>query len=359
MTKHFERKISTRNQLLGTVIGLVLAAVVFLPVDMYLGYRRLMAQINATEIKDVFIPDMKLGWVPKPRSIGINRSPGNFDVRYHIDENGFKTVPFKGRAAMRIFFFGDSYTFGHGVTNSDTFANIIAADYVTPQVQVINTGATGYGLIQMYGRFLEIADRLKKNDIVVFAPISSNLRRNLDDFVFVGQFIFLKKQLNVTHFPQYVDGSLKPVKLDTLLNRFKTLLFYARFSGRISIRLYRMLLKTDRMDEARAMLNTARTLTQKKGAHFVLIFLPSSTECLKGRYDVDLSGFDYIDPRHYFPTRASGLKNITFPRDPHWNPKGHALVARAMVDILVTQKKLAVKYLSDSHIKISGNDSGK
>lgn len=354
MTHHPAKPFCTKSHILGTVMGVVLAGVVFLPIDMYLGYRSLMAQLDSTEIKNVFIPDKQLGWKPKPDSIGLNRSPGNFDVRYHIDKNGFKTVPFKDSAKIRIFIFGDSYTFGHGVKNGDTYANIMAADYLKPTVKIVNCGVTGYGLTQMYGRLLEVADRIKPGDIVLFAPISSNLRRNWDDFVFVGQFIFFKKQLNVSYFPWFSKGKLEAVPLDAISNRLKTLLFYARFSGRLFQHLHRLVFAADPIPEAKAIIGAARAITRQKGARFVLIFLPSSTECIKKRYDLDISGFDYIDVRDRFPDTIEGIRKITFPSDPHWNPKGHALVAEIIINTLAANKILPPQYLRNlSRVKAS------
>lgn len=331
----------------GTIV--LLAGTAFLSLDVYLGYHRLLTQIEATTIRDTFIPDDRLGWRPKPGSVGYNLSPGNFEVNYRIDSQGFKAVPFRARPELRIYFFGDSYTFGHGVGNDDTFPNIIADKHLKPKVEVINAGVTGYGLIQMLLRLYELEDQLNPGDIIVFSPTSWNLRRNLEEFAFVGQFIFMKRQLSVSYFPYITGGEIKSAPLDTPVNRLKTLLFYARFTGKISHRLYRVITRPDSLAQAKEIINSARELAAGKGTRFMLTFLPTYEECLRGRYGVDVSSLDYFDLLPHFPSRKEELDRIVFPGDSHWNSRGHAQAAKAIVSALREERLLEKRYVLENN----------
>jgi hypothetical protein len=50
-----------------------------------------------------------------------------YDVSYSIDTEGMRTTPAgKGSGAAPVFFFGDSFTFGEGVSNGQTLAAAFA-----------------------------------------------------------------------------------------------------------------------------------------------------------------------------------------------------------------------------------------
>src|SRR5262249_8155860 len=66
-----------------------------------------------------------------------------FDVRYSIDKNGLRVAPDSlkqnGPIAM---FFGDSFTFGEGVSNDETLPNAFS---ILSGMRVLNFGQIGYG----------------------------------------------------------------------------------------------------------------------------------------------------------------------------------------------------------------------
>jgi hypothetical protein len=97
----------------------------------------------------------------------------------------------------------------------------------------------------------------------------------------------------------------------------------------------------------------------KTGARFALVIVPryhhwSTRECpqdwQRGAYGVDepfqFEYFRFFDERRassLFPIvdllpafKATSEFPLVFPHDPHWNPAGHAFVARTMADALVT-----------------------
>jgi hypothetical protein len=314
----------------------------FLGVDMGLGYLELIRPSDEI-IENVHIPDDQLGWRPKPNSAGRHRSEG-FDVTYVLDEHGFKAVEQSGRPELRLFFFGDSYTFGHGVTNEDTFPNIIAAKYVTPPVHVYNTAVMGHGIVQMYQRFLLTLDQIQPGDLVIFTPLARDLERNLEDFMFPSQFVFNQGFLKVDRYPYYDGGQIKTAELRSPLNKFKTLLFNARFTGPNFYLLYRLLARPDTTAEALAMLESARQLTEQKGAKFSLFFLPRRSEAEHRRYDADISAFAYHDLMAYFPAQNEAVAAIGLAHDSHWNRLGHELAAIAVVDTLSREQLIPAQY---------------
>jgi hypothetical protein len=291
-------------------------------------------------VADVHIPDPHLGWRLEAGSTGTHRTP-EFDVQYQIDERGFKAVPHEGTPTRSVYVFGDSYAFGHGVPNEESLTNIIQREHVTGDVHVYNVAVMGYGFVQMYGRFLELEQDIGPGDLVVLAPTSADIRRNMTDFMFPAQFIFRDKTIRVERYP-YLDaeGNIQTAELDTPYNRARALLFFSRFAGRPFHWLYERTIP-DTTEQALDIVARMRSRTESRGAQFVLVFLPTTGESLKQAYNVDISRFDYLDMMNAFPSDEAGIAEIVLGEvDTHWNRKGHEIAARAIVERLVAQGKL-------------------
>lgn len=321
----------------GIVLGLVSTALsfaIFVAVDVYLSAKATVNHRAAGEITDVHVPDPLLGWRPRPGASGTHREAGSFDVTYEIDAAGFKAVTHRGVPTARLFIFGDSYTFGHGVGNADTYANVIASDYLKHTVHVFNVGVMGYGIVQMYGRFLEIAPELKDGDIVVFAPTSQDLKRNLQDFVFPSKLIFGKRLEFGNRYPVYRDGQLDSVELATPARRFKAALFNGRWTKSVFRFAHSVVMSPATTAEAGDIFDLVRERCLERGAAFSLVFLPQIKERRRGRYEEDVSSFAAPDLMSYFPADPDALDALRFPTDSHWNAAGHAIAARGLVDVL-------------------------
>ena len=330
--------------------GLSLAA--FVVADIYLSYQAVRALDLSIAINNVHIPDDLLGWRLKPGAIGRHAEVGSFDVAYHIDRHGFKAIENYGQAVFRIYFFGDSYTFGHGVSNADTYPTIMAREYLQDTIHVFNAGVMGYGIEQMYGRFLEIEKQLQPDDLVVFAPTSQDIKRNLKDFTFPAKLIFSQHFVQASRYPYYqggqLSGQLSSVELATPWHTFKALLFNARWTKNIFRFVHRTVASPNTTQEAREMLRTVRRRTQQRGARFALFFLPQTKERRTGRYEEDVSSFDFYDVMDFFPADGEALKNIRFPTDTHWNRQGHEIAARAIVETLVENELLDQPHLNQT-----------
>lgn len=337
----------TIRHLIPLLLSIAFALVLFVSVDMYLGYRQLIQRNeddkNSIRIENVHVPDDKLGWKPKPGNTGLHQTE-KFDVHYILDENGYKAVNNTGTPDITIYFFGDSYTFGHGVKNDDTFANIIADNYLKDAVHVYNTGVMGYGITQMYQRFLNMQDKIEPGDIIIFTPLPEDINRNAKEFVVPAQYIFRDSLTNVEHYPYFDNGELSYITLDTLFNRFKALLFYAPFTGKNFQFIHQTLTRADTTADSVEMLNTIKSITEARGGQFILFFLPHPSELRQGRYDEDLSAFEYHDVMAFYPTDNEQVENITLPG--HWNRTGHQITASAIVDTLVEKHLIDAQYLN-------------
>ncbi|MBV8851281.1 MAG: SGNH/GDSL hydrolase family protein [Methylobacteriaceae bacterium] len=99
--------------------------------------------------KIVFAPNPIFGWIPgAPGAFHVKKVDGKtgsviFDVTNTIDEHlQRKTV--SSDSGATVAFFGDSFTFGEGIEDSDTLPQIFA-DLENRKLRVLNFGITGYG----------------------------------------------------------------------------------------------------------------------------------------------------------------------------------------------------------------------
>jgi hypothetical protein len=312
---------------------LAIAACLF-GVDLALGYRGLVAEEPGESIADVHVAHPRLGWTLRPGSVGRHRREGIFDVAYRIGGDGLRHVENRGPARSRLWIFGDSFAFGHGVADRETFASVLASRELPPGMHVANAGVMGYGIAQEVQRLVELQGRIAPGDLVLFAPLSTDLERSLDFFRYPSRHLFRASKGRVERFPDWRDGRLVAAALDTPWSRAKALLYHARYTGRGIERIHHLLVPPRAVEETHAMLAHAREIAEGRGARFLLLFLPHPEECLSGRYRVDVSSFEFPDLMGSFPRDREGVDAIRLPEDGHWNARGHALAAAAVARVL-------------------------
>jgi hypothetical protein len=319
-------------------VSTIVSITLFVGADIVLSKRVVKAQSHVRQIANVHVADDLLGWRPGANMRGSHEEDNSFSVEYEIDAAGFKAVANSGQPSTRIYIFGDSYTFGHGVENVDTYANIIADEYLAPNIHVHNVGVMGYGVVQIFGRFLELERQLKPGDIVIFAPTSQDLKRNLQDYVFPAKLIFGERTEFGSRYPRYHQGRLRSTELLTRWNTTKALLFNGRWTKKIFRFAHSAIVSPPTTREAAEMFDRAATLTSARGAKFLLVFLPQTKERLHNAYEEDVSIFDFEDLMAYFPQAAPELAALRFKTDSHWNRRGHEVAADALVSTLLKRR---------------------
>ncbi len=115
-----------------------------------------------------YVPELKLR-VPH-ESGGYLLQTNRLGFRSHHD-----FVPRRPASKRRVLLFGDSFTAGDGVSNSQRYSDVLEG--LRPDLEVYNFGLPGSGTDQQYLAWREFAQDLEADQVVMaFQP--ENLRRN-------------------------------------------------------------------------------------------------------------------------------------------------------------------------------------
>ena len=137
---------------------------------------------KASKDLSYLVYDAHLGWRIAPdrqSSNGLYRSGSN-GVRTEEAGDVLRVDPRKKRVAL----VGDSFTFGEEVVYRDTWAFQLQG-LLGDEYQVVNFGVPGYGIDQMYLRYLKDVQEWEP-DLVVFGFISNDLLRSTTVYSFLS-----------------------------------------------------------------------------------------------------------------------------------------------------------------------------
>jgi len=112
--------------------------------------------------------DAQLGWVPKPLQHGEHPLPHNATTRFSTNSLGLRgpEVPtVKPEGVQRIVVVGDSFVWGWGIDDGQTFPDQLGAG--RSDRQIINLGVIGYGLLQEMQYFQRMAAALAPDAVVL------------------------------------------------------------------------------------------------------------------------------------------------------------------------------------------------
>ncbi len=124
----------------------------------------------------IFEDDLVLGYRHKPNTVGTHVDL-DFSVKYTLDRNGSRVILEPSSSQGRIVFLGGSYTFGHGVEDSEGFPALLARDY-WPDWTVKNRAVAGYGTAHAYLILKQELERNATPDVIVYPFLNGHIIRN-------------------------------------------------------------------------------------------------------------------------------------------------------------------------------------
>lgn len=284
-------------------------------------------------------PDPRLGWSLVPNAQARRASAGNYDVVYRIDERGRKAIPQTKGARGTLHFFGDSFTFGVGVGNEESALNLLA-QRLAGKFNVRNYGVMGYGLDQMLLRLEDSLDEIDPGDVVVFAPLSWDLNRNLVFKTAVCE-TTLGWRGTESRLPLWRDGDWAFVRPRDSCGRAETLLAaYPHLPvGRLYYWYRSYALADAIIERSDRIFAAAAAAARQRGARFHLVFLVTPYECGVRDFGIEIERLrtPFASLMPFCPEDPEAIRALRFPGDGHWSPEGNRWAARALESVLAEQ----------------------
>jgi hypothetical protein len=196
---------SIRRYLFNTSIVILAFVIAFSLVELAV---RIFCPQEVGPIRFAFNPE--LGEIPVPYQKGIRHFPGVYTFAYNnnsLGMRGTREYQEKKETAYRILMIGDSFTYGFGVNDDQTFAVLVEKDLRADSlsVEVMNAGAPGKGTDYAL-KYFQTVGRKFHPDLTILMFFCNDFQDNAR-----GEYYSIGKQ---------GDLSAKPLNS----NRIKTLL---------------------------------------------------------------------------------------------------------------------------------------
>jgi hypothetical protein len=249
-----------------------------------------------------------------PRTVAVHANPEGFRARRPIAEPDLRP---------RVLVVGDSMVFGQGVEEEERFTERLETS--RPDWRVDNLGMVGFGVDLML-RSLEQVGLAEPPAAVVLCVYTDDLRRAASTYTGMG-----------FPLPKYVldGGELRTVPYPEP-RPWERLLLYQGMR-------YAALRYTPAIFPLNAaILDRFAALAHDWGFALVVAYLPSPAEAWDDRMRRDFvagwangRGVAFLDLGDAIA--RDGGRDLYIAGDPHWNPAGHAVVARELQRFLETQ----------------------
>jgi len=293
------------------------------------------------------IYDPSKGWILKPNL----RDMKAFDDKVlNTNSKGFRgkrDFPYiKNKENLRILILGDSFTFGEGVSDDETYSHYLQESL--PNTEVINLGVHGYGHDQMLILLKEEGVKYEP-DIVILGFLPRDMPRNLLKFRDFAKprFVLKRDKLTLTGTP--VPRPEDILQWDWTSPKIFDLFSIMRYKVRVKLGLY----KKEMLDITTAILMDMIGVIESIHAIPILVYLPAGREIYM--YPAVIQDEAYMfstcqlnGKAKCFSTRSSFAEKIakgeTFNLIGHWGPEGHRTVAEAIKHYLVDDEHITVQH---------------
>jgi lysophospholipase L1-like esterase len=241
------------------------------------------------------------------------------------------------RVLPRIFVIGDSFTFGFGVNEDETYTYQLE-DMLTNQgleYQVINLGIPAYSTKQSYNRLLEITEMIGKPDIVIYMFCPNDPKENIyadKNFVYKG-FMFSENYKNQKNFAYLMAQGTHHSYLLALLRQT-----YIQYTTIIQINNHSNQGNNQNKKEVQELINQINNLkswTSKNEIPLLVINTgPSQYDEILRSYFLE-NDTPFLESINYFNQNNLKQEQVRFKHDGHWNFLGNQIIAKAIFEFLV------------------------
>lgn len=367
----------------GLLICIVLLSVFALGELAVRGY---LAYIGSRSLIEpgLYQSDAQLGWRLATNAT-VRQQDFDFEATYHTDRMGNRlTIAAFSKKHLRINVYGDSFAFGVGLQDDQTFPSVLGGGITV--AQVINRGVSGYAPDQYLISFRQdLAQNDMRPDLAIFAILPANDMLDINLSSLSGTNGARKKPLLVGgdgRF-EYVypggaaadysgAGPQQLISPESGLDKASSVgggqsmsvlawvrkselmkFLYHKFSSIRELPFVSSMSRKARSADvqmgdiaaAKARLQFVVAEVRKSGIPTVFILIPSKNLVMGGsgmsaeaaRYAaanevLEKAGVDFID----FRTKFSKDGSLYWPNEGHWTPKGARVVGEEIAKHLVT-----------------------
>jgi len=372
--KSSRRKRKAKEILINIALFLIVFLIMLALIEVALRIIQPKAQYERQDEFVFYQYDPLLGWANKPNATGIFQMPDSSSL-VNINSKGLRDAEHyyeKPAGIKRIEFFGDSFTWGYGVNETDRYVNVFSQELekkLPYQYETINFGTTGYGTDQEY-LMLRTKGFQYSPDIIILAyhnDLSDVIRKDTCENSKYPHpyFIISNNTLQLMNVPVPVCNSSWESrlnvekaqqgiiwKINSLLSHLKT---YVLLRDNVGIRIgfiNKAIYKTrypgyaDTLKIIDSLVLDADKLAKQNNAEFVLVLLPDKVQVYGNANTIEIDSLtefanaNNITLINLYPDLkeiAKKEKNIYFSIDRHFSITGNDIVGNLILQKLIEQ----------------------
>lgn len=336
-----------------------------------------------------FFYDEKLGGVvPVPNQKGFKKFPDVYYYEYQNNNIGMRdkrNVADYQKYANRILCIGDSFTYGWGVNDDETFSRILEKKINKDSIAVLNAGTSGVGTDYVL-KFLQVRGQELKPNSVIYFYFDNDMTDNMANAYFhiENDSIIGNDKNSVTRGNALKKNKLINNSLYNFLSSYSQLFGLVRYNlgviwnkrveeenrknSAIAEKTKSLapavsnaapsaakqpvatpvasINKQDSLYHTYKYLSAAKKEAEKLGAQFLMFYIPSHISLQElqqsGKIGVEQSLKKYCEENridfYSFAGQVARAKNpieaYYLPVDYHWNKDGHALAGNYIYEVL-------------------------
>jgi hypothetical protein len=261
--------------------------------------------------------DPQLGWFPRESSEYVF---GDLGIPVRHNRQGFREREFDPVGSKpRIVFFGDSFTWGYNLRETNRFSNLLAARL--PGWEVLNMGVSGFGSDQSLLLMKRMLPRVRPSiAVLVFCTINDRDENQ-------------RNRVHGGYYKPYMVESKGALQVCGVPARKSALFYYGRYPRlfgrvywlRVLARVYEGLLLPHEIrvpDITERIIQEMRAVCDAQGCRFV-VGLEDHDQPLERSCDEQGIPMVFLGNRARFPGPSA-----------HWNDEGNRIVAQRIYDFL-------------------------
>lgn len=236
----------------------------------------------------ILVEDKLLGWINKPNfssknlyGDGVSLSINSQSIRAD-EEYGYWPPQDK----VRIICSGDSFTYGYGLSNDETWCHLLEKE--NEHIQTLNLGQFGYGFDQSYLRYKR-EQKHYKHDIHLFTFITDDINRMDNDTFFSENKPFLKpvnNSLRIMNYPlskenKYLIRLKQKIKGLSTVKFFRTNFFQTKSTNT-------NVLGSEQQERVSVIIDDLIKTSNLNGSDLIFVQLPVLEDCLGKSTETDL-----------------------------------------------------------------------